>query len=200
MSRELARLLGELTPPARAVMVLRYQEDRDVAEIGATLDMPVNTVKSHIKRSLTALRGRMIGAQLITARNCHERRIRKPAAPRAAPGGRPGGLCRARHARAAAATRTSHGDAHRSSRGGPPPRNLLAPAFDARRAGRLAARRRAARPAHGRSSAPQREQRAGLAASRELMQALRVTSQKLDLAYEAVKRPARSGDEEENRS
>jgi RNA polymerase sigma-70 factor, ECF subfamily len=67
MSRELARLLGELAPAARAVMVLRYQEDRDVAEIAAALDMPVNTVKSHIKRSLTALRGKMIGAQLVTA-------------------------------------------------------------------------------------------------------------------------------------
>jgi RNA polymerase sigma-70 factor (ECF subfamily) len=67
MSRELARLLGELPPAPRAVMVLRYQEDRDVAEIAAALDMPVNTVKSHIKRSLTALRSRMIGARLITA-------------------------------------------------------------------------------------------------------------------------------------
>ncbi|MEJ0087566.1 MAG: sigma-70 family RNA polymerase sigma factor [Pseudomonadota bacterium] len=67
MSRELARLLGELPPAARAVMVLRYQEDRDIAEIATALDMPVNTVKSHIKRSLTALRSRMIGAKLITA-------------------------------------------------------------------------------------------------------------------------------------
>jgi RNA polymerase sigma-70 factor, ECF subfamily len=65
MSRELTRLLGELAPQPRAVMLLRYQEDRDVAEIAAMLDMPVNTVKSHIKRSLTALRGRMIGAKLI---------------------------------------------------------------------------------------------------------------------------------------
>ena len=65
----LTRLLGELAPAARAVMVLRYQEDRDVAEIAAALDMPVNTVKSHIKRSLTALRGRMIGAKLI---DCEE--------------------------------------------------------------------------------------------------------------------------------
>ena len=67
--RELAKLLGELTPPARAVMLLRYQEDRDLNEIGAMLDMPVNTVKSHIKRSLTALRARMIGAKLI---DCEE--------------------------------------------------------------------------------------------------------------------------------
>jgi RNA polymerase sigma-70 factor (ECF subfamily) len=65
MDRELQRLLQELTPPARAVMLLRYQEDRDLAEIGAMLDMPVNTVKSHIKRSLTALRARMIGAKLV---------------------------------------------------------------------------------------------------------------------------------------
>ena len=47
----------------------------------------------------------------------------------------------------------------------------------------------------------EREQRAGLAASRELMQALRVTSQKLDIAYEAVQSPPpEAQDEEENRS
>jgi RNA polymerase sigma-70 factor (ECF subfamily) len=69
MSRELMRLLGELAPHPRAVMLLRYQDDRDVAEIAAMLDMPVNTVKSHIKRSLTALRGQMIGAKLI---DCEE--------------------------------------------------------------------------------------------------------------------------------
>jgi hypothetical protein len=46
-----------------------------------------------------------------------------------------------------------------------------------------------------------RELRAGLAASRELMQALRVTSQKLDKAYEAVRgTPPEVKDEEENRS
>ena len=47
----------------------------------------------------------------------------------------------------------------------------------------------------------EREQQAGLAASRELMQALRLTSQKLDLAYEAVQRPApQPAADEENRS
>jgi RNA polymerase sigma-70 factor (ECF subfamily) len=65
MDRELQRLLNELAPHPRAVMLLRYQEDRDLAEIGAMLDMPVNTVKSHIKRSLTTLRSRMIGARLV---------------------------------------------------------------------------------------------------------------------------------------
>jgi DNA-directed RNA polymerase specialized sigma24 family protein len=67
-------LLEELAPAARAVMVLRYQEDRDVAEIAMTLDMPENTVKSHIKRSLTALRGKMIGAQLVTTERLSEDR------------------------------------------------------------------------------------------------------------------------------
>jgi RNA polymerase sigma-70 factor (ECF subfamily) len=65
MDRELRRLMNDLSPHARAVMLLRYQEDRDLAEIGAMLEMPVNTVKSHIKRSLTTLRSRMIGAKLV---------------------------------------------------------------------------------------------------------------------------------------
>jgi hypothetical protein len=46
-----------------------------------------------------------------------------------------------------------------------------------------------------------REQRAGLAARAELMQALRITSRKLDLAYQAVNRPATAPPPaEENRS
>jgi hypothetical protein len=48
----------------------------------------------------------------------------------------------------------------------------------------------------GQYIAVQQEQRAGEAASRELMQALRVASQKLDVAYQAVQSP----DNEENRS
>lgn len=47
----------------------------------------------------------------------------------------------------------------------------------------------------------ERQQLAGIEASRKLMQALRVTSQKLDLAYEAVQRPpAEAPAAEENRS
>jgi hypothetical protein len=45
----------------------------------------------------------------------------------------------------------------------------------------------------------ERQQLAGIEASRKLMQALRVTSQKLDLAYEAVQR-APEPPAEENRS
>ena len=56
LAQALARLLGELAGPARAVLVLRFQEDLDPAEIAAALDMPVNTVKSHLRRSLEWLR------------------------------------------------------------------------------------------------------------------------------------------------
>lgn len=49
-----------------------------------------------------------------------------------------------------------------------------------------------------RLEAQQRE--AGLAASRELMQALHVTSKKLDLAYQAVKTPPPPAGDEENRT
>ena len=63
LEREMRRQLLELNPSARAVVVLRYQEDLDPAEIAQALDMPVNTVKSHLKRSLATLR-RNMGASL----------------------------------------------------------------------------------------------------------------------------------------
>jgi len=44
------------------------------------------------------------------------------------------------------------------------------------------------------------QQAAGLAASRELMEALHVTSQKLDLAYQAAKAPPAAPADEENRT
>lgn len=60
--RQLQLVLSELTPPARAVLLLRYQEDLDPAQIAQTLDMPVNTVKSHLKRSLEHMRRTFDGA------------------------------------------------------------------------------------------------------------------------------------------
>lgn len=56
LTQALTRLLGELAGPARAVIVLRFQEDLDPTEIGELLDMPLNTVKSHLRRSLEWLR------------------------------------------------------------------------------------------------------------------------------------------------
>lgn len=57
LARALSRLIGELAPAARAVLVLRFQEDLEPAEIAETLGLPVNTVKSHLRRSLERLRG-----------------------------------------------------------------------------------------------------------------------------------------------
>jgi RNA polymerase sigma-70 factor (ECF subfamily) len=56
LQRHLRALLAHLSPPARAVLLLRYQEDLDPVDIARTLDMPVNTVKSHLKRSLEIMR------------------------------------------------------------------------------------------------------------------------------------------------
>jgi RNA polymerase sigma-70 factor, ECF subfamily len=56
LQTRLRELLGQLNPAARAVMTLRYQEDLDPKEIARTLDMSINTVKSHLKRSLEILR------------------------------------------------------------------------------------------------------------------------------------------------
>ena len=56
LARHLRALVHRLPPAARAVVVLRYQEDLDPVDIGRVLKMPVNTVKSHLKRSLAMLR------------------------------------------------------------------------------------------------------------------------------------------------
>jgi RNA polymerase sigma-70 factor (ECF subfamily) len=61
LRNRLERLVSELAPVPRAVVLLRYQEDLDPNEIARTLDMPVNTVKSHLKRSLAALRLKLSG-------------------------------------------------------------------------------------------------------------------------------------------
>ena len=55
----LHRIVGELAARPRMVMTLRYQEDLDVQEIAALLDVPVNTVKSDLRRSLDVLRRKL---------------------------------------------------------------------------------------------------------------------------------------------
>ena len=53
---ELRRLLADLTPQERAVVVLRYYCDLSEQDTAAALDMPVGTVKSSCARALTRLR------------------------------------------------------------------------------------------------------------------------------------------------
>jgi RNA polymerase sigma-70 factor, ECF subfamily len=64
LQRQLREMIEQLQPAPRAVMVLRYQEDLDLSEIAETLEMSVNTVKSHLRRSLTTLRERFPGMSL----------------------------------------------------------------------------------------------------------------------------------------
>jgi RNA polymerase sigma-70 factor (ECF subfamily) len=59
MRDRLRGLVGDLPDKARMVVVLRYQEDLSPTEIAEALEMPVSTVKSHLHRSLTLLRGRL---------------------------------------------------------------------------------------------------------------------------------------------
>lgn len=57
--RKLRKLIAELPEMQRAVVTLRYQEDLDPSEICRIVDMPVNTVKSHLHRALQALRRKL---------------------------------------------------------------------------------------------------------------------------------------------
>lgn len=62
LSGKLRRFVASLPEKARLVVILRYQEDMDAAEIAETLDMPLATVKSHLQRSLALLREKLTRA------------------------------------------------------------------------------------------------------------------------------------------
>jgi RNA polymerase sigma-70 factor, ECF subfamily len=59
LAEALRQLIGTLPEHPRLVMILRYQEDMDTAEIGEVLEMPMGTVKAHIHRSLKLLRDKL---------------------------------------------------------------------------------------------------------------------------------------------
>lgn len=59
LNERLRRMVEELPESARMVVLLRYQEDLDPADIAGMLNMPISTVKSHLHRSLAVLRGRL---------------------------------------------------------------------------------------------------------------------------------------------
>ena len=59
LANMLRRLVAELSPQARMVVTLRFQEDLQQPEIAQILDMPLNTVKSHLLRSLETLRAKL---------------------------------------------------------------------------------------------------------------------------------------------
>ena len=55
----LSRLIARLPERSRMIVILRFQEDLDPAEIAATLEIPLGTVKSNLHRSLALLRGKL---------------------------------------------------------------------------------------------------------------------------------------------
>ena len=56
----LHQLVARLPPRAKLVVVLRYQEGLEPLEIADALSMPVNTVKSHLRRSIAVLRAGLL--------------------------------------------------------------------------------------------------------------------------------------------
>lgn len=68
LQQTLRRFVATLPDTPRLIVTLRYQEDLDPTEIAEVLDMPLNTVKSHLRRSLAILRdkvGRTLGETIV---------------------------------------------------------------------------------------------------------------------------------------
>lgn len=65
LREKLRKLIHSLPEKARAVMILRYQEDLYPEEIAAAMDIPVRTVKSLLQRSVALLRDKLDGARRV---------------------------------------------------------------------------------------------------------------------------------------
>ena len=65
----LLEALGKMPPRQRAVLVLRFWEDLDVAETAATLGCSEGTVKSQTARGLTNLRALLANSHLMEGRS-----------------------------------------------------------------------------------------------------------------------------------
>ena len=60
-SQTLNRLMEKLPSECREVLLLRFQEELDLAEIATVLSAPISTVKSRLYRGLEDLRGLLAG-------------------------------------------------------------------------------------------------------------------------------------------
>jgi RNA polymerase sigma-70 factor (ECF subfamily) len=56
--------MEELSPNQRTVFLLRFIEEMDLAEIAMSMDMPVNTVKTHLHRAVKSVRARVGGERV----------------------------------------------------------------------------------------------------------------------------------------
>ena len=59
MDEKLRKLVAALPEKARAIVLLRFQEDLDPMEISRVLEMPSSSVKSLLHRTLRLLRGKL---------------------------------------------------------------------------------------------------------------------------------------------
>jgi RNA polymerase sigma-70 factor (ECF subfamily) len=59
LSETLGQLIGSLPAKQRMVVILRFQEDLDVADIAQTLDISERKVRSHLQWSLALLREKL---------------------------------------------------------------------------------------------------------------------------------------------
>lgn len=59
LSDKLRDAVSGLPATPRMIVILRYQEDLEPSEIAAALEMPVNTVKSHLRRAIIVLREKL---------------------------------------------------------------------------------------------------------------------------------------------
>jgi RNA polymerase sigma-70 factor, ECF subfamily len=59
LAEVLEQLIATLPAKQRMVVILRFQEDLDVADIARTLDMPERRVRSHLQWSLALLREKL---------------------------------------------------------------------------------------------------------------------------------------------
>ena len=58
-TRQVKDALDDLSVNQRRVFLLKFSEEMDLDEISQTLGMPVNTVKTHLRRATVAIRGRL---------------------------------------------------------------------------------------------------------------------------------------------
>jgi RNA polymerase sigma-70 factor, ECF subfamily len=55
----LSQVLEKLSQNQRKIFLMRFSEEMPVADISAALGMPVNTVRTHLQRALTSVRGQL---------------------------------------------------------------------------------------------------------------------------------------------
>jgi RNA polymerase sigma-70 factor (ECF subfamily) len=63
LAEALDKKVATLPEKMRAVVVLRFQEDLKLTEIAEVLDMPVNTVKTTLRRALARLRDKVAAGE-----------------------------------------------------------------------------------------------------------------------------------------